>query len=108
MMSEKENSVSHVADFYNRYPGEEVIFSTLLKIEDISKVTSLLIQLPEKISLTGFQCKDPSFTGVCRVTDTSKGTQLFWELAGQLAAGSQIEWVTLCVVQSPEFDQYCK
>ncbi len=105
MTREQEHSVSHIVDFYNRYPGETVRYSTLVQIGSGSKPGTVIIQLPQKVTLSGFYCADPALNGSCRVLDTPNGTQLSWFLPENLPSGSRLEIITEGIVQTTDFDQ---
>ncbi len=88
------DQVFHVADFYNRYPGEEVVFTTTLKIATRQAGRVLTVQLPEGLELGAYTLPDEALIPSGGVRDLEEGPAVDWVLAGDLAPGSELTFVT--------------
>ena len=88
------DQVYHVADFYNRYPGEEVVFYTTLKIATRQPGRVLTVMLPEGLELGGYTLPGEEAVPSGGVRDLEEGSAVDWTLADDLAPGSELTLVT--------------
>lgn len=87
-------TVDHVADFYNRYPGETVTFLTrVTALEKLSGFT-LRVSLPPQLTLSnyrlppGYPYSQPEFEA------GGETNYLVWRVEGDVALGSGYEYQT--------------
>ncbi len=90
--------VFHVADFCNRYPGEEVIFHTTLKVGAHPAGRTLTVQLPVGTSLAGYTLPDGKAILSSAVRDLEDGPAVDWALGDGLAPGSELNLITQATV----------
>ena len=90
--------VSHVVDFYNRYPGEVVKFYTRLDIQEPLADLTLRISLPDGLmlgdyrGLAGYQGRMPALEmGI-------EASYLVWSLPGRLAPGDRYEYQAEAII----------
>ncbi len=93
-----DGQVFHVADFCNRYPGEEVIFHTTLKAGACQAGRTLTVQLPLGTALAGYTLPDGKAILSSAVRDLEGGLAVDWALGEDLAPGSERALVTRAVV----------
>ncbi len=88
--------ISHVADFYRRYPGEEVILYTRLKVQRSTKsVVTVNVMLPVEIIPLKEACQGPAEHGQVQIMETmpDQYQTIFWTFAGEkLEAGQSYEY----------------
>lgn len=108
-MEIKPLAVSHVADFYRRYPGETVTFYTRLNVQETLPDLTVRITLPPGLVLEAYRA--PSHRGDALVLDDKYralsaveggegvgGISLVWRLAEEWPPGSYEYQVTTRVV----------
>jgi phage tail-like protein len=84
--------VSHVVDFYRRYPGDPVTFYTLVEIFETQQDLTLRVSIPRGLEL-GDYGPPPALRGkVPYVEIDEEARYLVWSLDGQLAAGTRYEF----------------
>lgn len=91
--------VSHVADFYHRYPGETVTFYTLVEIMEAVPGFILRIRLPETTAAHNY--RPPANHDLPVVPDLEIGSRadyLVWRVEQKLPAGTRYEYQTLVTV----------
>ncbi len=92
------DQVFHVADFCNRYPGEEVVFRTTLKVATRQSGRTLTVQLPLATGLAGYTLPDGEAIRSSTVRDLEEGPAVDWVLGDGLAPGSLLNFVTRATV----------
>jgi len=88
-------TVSHVADYYRRYPGEPVTFYTWLDVERTLPGLSVEITLPAELALEAYRAPLrygdvlPSMRSIQGETGRAGGEimHLVWNIAGELPPG---------------------
>ncbi|OQY47359.1 MAG: hypothetical protein B6242_05295 [Anaerolineaceae bacterium 4572_78] len=103
-------TVDHIADFYRRYPGDDINFFTRIQfLTDVTNVT-LRISLPEELTLADFY-PPPDFQSLIpdRETGGKSGRDyLVWRFSEPFSAGSTFTYRTTSTVvfQHPDEDFY--
>jgi phage tail-like protein len=88
------DQVFHVADFLNRYPGEEVVFQTTLKVATRQAGRTLTVQLPVGTGLAGYTLPDGQMIRSSAVRDLEEGPAVDWTLGDDLAPGGVLSFIT--------------
>lgn len=88
--------VSHVADQYRHYPGEQAVLCTRVEARRALPGFSLRVSFP-----TGLVPGDTLAPGnaVPQLQVTSQGRTLIWHVAGPVEAGTRYEYQTTAVVE---------
>jgi phage tail-like protein len=86
--------ISHVTDFYNRYPGEKVTFYTRLTIRERVSALTLRIFLPEELTPGNYQAPVGQLLVAPEFETTATGTTLIWSLSEDLSPGTVYEYQT--------------
>ncbi len=86
--------LSHVPDFYNRYPGEEVCFYTCVVLGKSLPGTVLSVALPPGLQLIEHTVSDPELAHTTFVRDLAAGQVVDWHLGADIVPGKQLEIVT--------------
>ncbi|NJN93503.1 MAG: hypothetical protein HC875_05115 [Anaerolineales bacterium] len=94
-------SLSHVADFYKRYPGEVVTFYTRLEIHEPADGLSLRVWLPDGLALRDYL--SPQSDYVPNLETWEGGCYLVWSLP-ELPAGAVLEYQTRATIARIEED----
>ncbi len=90
--------IYHVADFGNRYPGEEVIFHTTLKVATRQAGRTLSVSLPAGTELAGYTLPDGVAILSSAVRDKEGGPVVDWALGDALAVGDELSFFTRATV----------
>jgi phage tail-like protein len=96
--------VSHVSDFYNRYPGEKVTFYTRLTLRERVDALTLRIFLPEGLIPGNYQAPVGQLLAVPEFETTPAGTALVWSLSETLSPGTSYEYQTEATVSMTQED----
>jgi phage tail-like protein len=94
MVSEMESQISHIADFYNRYPGEIVHFSTLLRSQEACHGLRLSIFIPGGCELVNYTINHPEMVQTSYTRAAEGGVILDWLLADISEPGTELEMST--------------
>lgn len=87
-------TVSHVADFRNRYPGEIVTFFTCIEVHRSLSNLTLRISLPTGLDLDDYRPPE-AFTGAAPYVEVNDNAHyLVWSLEDKLPAGNRYEYRT--------------
>lgn len=107
MMSKKRlDGLTHIADHYNRYPGERVRFFTRAVVEQGQKAATLSVFLPHGIELKDYLPAEKSQLVSVSVHDIEEGTRVLWQFSDKIEPGVDYEFVTSGIVQKTSFDIY--
>jgi phage tail-like protein len=100
------STVSHVPDFYNRYPGDVINFHTSVVMgrEQTSRVFSVF--LPQGIQLLDYQANGEDVIETVSVRDLESGVSVDWRLSNELSPGELYEFITTGSIQMPERDTF--
>lgn len=96
-------SVSHVVDFYNRYPGEKVTFYTRLLIRESLSGLTLKIVLPEGLRPGNYRAPVGQSVAVPEIETTEEGSTLVWSLRS-LSRDTHYEYQTEATVAMVRYD----
>lgn len=96
MTETKSLAVSHVADFYRRYPGEEVTFYTRLDVQEPLPDLTLRITLPAGLALEAYRAPSTHGDALSAVEggEGIGGVSLMWRLDKEWLPGSYEYQVT--------------
>lgn len=84
--------VSHVTDFYRRYPGEQVTFFTQIEILKAQSTLTLRVSVPNGLTLGEYRA-DPKLSDLMPYVEIEKDARyLVWFLEGNLPAGTSFEF----------------
>jgi len=86
--------LSHVADFYNRYPGEEVCFTTSITFDKSLSGSILSIALPEGLQLIEHWVDNPEINKNIFVRDLTSGQVVDVHLDRKNEPGRQVQLKT--------------
>jgi len=108
-------TVSHVADFYRRYPGETLNFYTRIDVHETIAGFSLRVGIPPDLSLERYQALH-DHQAPLPTLETGSGSPssvvrrpsqgLVWEMTDELAAGASYEYQTVVTVPLIQEDRY--
>lgn len=98
--------LSHVPDFYNRYPGEEVSFYTCTVLEKSLPGAVLSVALPPGLQLIEYSVSDPEAIDAIFVRDLTAGQAVDWRLGTNIAPEKRLEIVTRTRVLSSGKEVY--
>lgn len=87
-------TVSHVANYNNRYPGEVVTLFTCVDVHSTRSNLTLRIALPDGLELEDYQPPEAFADAVPYVEMSGKVQYLTWSLTGRLRAGGSYEYQT--------------
>jgi phage tail-like protein len=97
-------TVQHVADFYNRYPGETFTFFTRVTGQEPVSDLILRISLPPGLVLDGYQAP-PQQNGSGPQVEVSHNTHyLVWTFEGGLSAGDSHEYQSTATIAATQQD----
>ncbi|GAB4445709.1 MAG: hypothetical protein Kow0031_28250 [Anaerolineae bacterium] len=97
-------TVDHIADAYNRYPGEVVTFFTRIECAEELREANLRIGLPGNM-LVGDYNAPADFSGLVPRTEVgSRQHYLLWELDRPLAANTVYEFATEAIIAPTAVD----
>lgn len=85
-------AVSHVADFYHRYPGELVTFYTRVELLEPTADLTLRVSIPNGLTLGDYHADPKLKQAMPFVEVTSSGRQLVWNLPGKQPAAVSYEF----------------
>ncbi|MBW6474119.1 MAG: phage tail protein I [Anaerolineaceae bacterium] len=91
---ELKMTIFHVADFYNRYPGEEVNLHTIVSLDENLKSAILSVALPEGLELIDFSIVGKNIQLDSYVRDLTEGQVIDFHLGTGTNSGEQIEIIT--------------
>ncbi len=91
---EQKMTIFHVADFYNRYPGEEVNLHTIVSFEEKLNGAILSVALPEGLELMDFSIAGKNFQIDSFVRDLDEGQVIDFHFGMGNKRGDQLEIVT--------------
>lgn len=98
--------LSHVPDFYNRYPGEEVCFYTCVVLEKNLPGAVLSVALPPGLQLIEHAVPGSEAAPATFVRDLTAGQVVDWHLDAASAPGKRLEIVTRTRVLNPGREVY--
>jgi phage tail-like protein len=92
-------TVSHVADFYQRYPGEDVTFFTRIDVlKDLAEL-SLSLDIPPELQVKDFRVPDQMQSPVPAVQQIGDGVRMTWHTHQAIAKGTCWEFLTFVTVK---------
>lgn len=91
---EQKMIIFHVADFYNRYPGEEVNLHTIVSLDEELNNAILSVALPEGLELIDFSIAGKDIQLDSYVRDLDEGQVIDFHLGTDNSSGEQIEIIT--------------
>ncbi len=99
-------TLDHVADFYNRYPGEVVTLYTRIRVAEPLEGAVLSISLPGELSLERY--RPPSAPGEIEAyVQVEGGTQyLTWPIKQAMRPGYAYEFLTMVRIGAVERDTW--
>lgn len=100
------STISHVPDFYNRYPGDVVNFYTCIVMGRGQTGKALSVFLPGGIQLLDYQVIGDDVVKSVSVRDLESGVSVEWRLSDDLSPGEQYEFITIGSIQAPERDVF--
>lgn len=92
-------AVSHVADFYRRYPGERVTFFTRVDVLADLASLSLSLDIPAGLEVTDFRAPDALQALVPLVQEIGRGARMTWNAEQTITKGTRWEFVTFAAVK---------
>lgn len=92
--SEQKMTIFHVADFYNRYPGEEVNFHTIVSLDEKSNNAILSVALPVGLELIDYSIAGENIHRDSFVRDLDEGQVIDFHLGTGNISGEQLEIIT--------------
>ena len=92
-------AVSHVADFYRRYPGENVTFFTRIDALTDLATLALSLDIPAGLEVKDFRAPDALQTPVPSVQEIGNGARMTWNAEQTIAKGTRWEFVTFATVK---------
>jgi phage tail-like protein len=95
--------VSHIADFYRRYPGETVTLYTRVDVHRPVSEFTLRVGLPEGLTLGDSSASPSHGEGLPRLVTLDGAWFLLWEVTRQVNAGERFEY-TLTATVAPVRD----
>ena len=98
--------LSHVPDFYKRYPGEEASFYTRVALEKKLSKAVLSVALPPGLQLIDYTVSDPELAHSTFVRDLDAGQVVDWHLGADIESGKQFEIITHTRVLNPGKEVY--
>ena len=90
----QSSPLSHVPDFYNRYPGEEIYFYTCIVPEKCLPGAVLSVSLPPGLQLIEHIVSDPEVAHSIFVRDLEAGQVVDWHLGTDIVPDKPLEIVT--------------
>ena len=85
-------TVSHVADFCHRYPGEIVTLFTCVEVQKPLPDLTLRVSLPKTLALENYEAP-PELEGIVPAIETDQRVDhLVWSFQGELPAGTRYEY----------------
>ena len=91
---EQKMTIFHVADFYNRYPGEEVNLYTIVSYDERLSGASLSVALPEGLQMIDFSISGKDIQLDSYVRDLTEGQVVDLHFGTSNNSGEQIEIIT--------------
>jgi phage tail-like protein len=92
-------NLSHVVDFYRRYPGESVTYFTRIDVlTDLSTLT-LGIDIPPGLDIDHFHAPDDLLTPVPLVQEIGNGSRIDWSADQAIAKGTRWEFEVTATVR---------
>ncbi|MCJ7625380.1 MAG: phage tail protein [Anaerolineaceae bacterium] len=100
------STISHVPDFYNRYPGDVVNFHTCIVMGREQTNKKLTVFLPKGIHLLDNRVIGDDVVKNVSVRDLESSVSVEWQLSDDLTAGEPYEFITVGSIQMPERDTF--
>ena len=85
-------AVSHVADFYHRYPGETLVFYTCIGVQESVSDLTVRILIPEGLEMVAYQPPSDLPEASPHLETEGKTRYLVWSLEGELEPGTRYEY----------------
>lgn len=94
MTTTPDNNLNHIADFYNRYPGEEIQFFTRLEADAVQPGRRLSILLPTGLELLDSRINQPSLSASNSVREDEENLVIDWQFADVITLEEKFEIIT--------------
>lgn len=91
-LAREQIGVSYVADFYRRYPGEQVSFYARIEILDPVPGLTVRVTVPEGLELLSYQQLVPPDDPMPIIELLPGATRLVWRINRSLPAGTTLEY----------------
>ncbi len=90
----KSATLDHVADFYNRHPGEIVVLHTRITVAEPRSGLTLRVSLPQGMELVSYQAPPalPLQAPFVEVDPRSQSHALAWHIDEELVAGAPYDY----------------
>jgi phage tail-like protein len=85
-------TVSHVADFNRRYPGEVVIFYTRVDVRKSLSGITVSVTVPQGLKLETYRAPSNHGSAVLEVEPDTGDSSLIWNLKEDLLAGTRYDY----------------
>lgn len=91
-------TISHVADFYRRYPGEKLVLFTEVNVAQTTTGFCVRITIPDGIEIDDYWMVDNPL--LPEITQSSAGNALVWTVSETYTAGSRLEFQVTATVSA--------